>query len=96
MSASNVRVSRIQIEHLRETLGIGAARPRLSWQVETSIQGWQQAGYAIECYDADGLQIGHDMVYIQWQKDADGNLAKQVVWPSEGKSAEALYPLPPR
>lgn len=43
-----------------------------------------------------GLQIGHDMVYIQWQTDADGNLAKQVVWPSEGKSAEALYPLPPR
>jgi branched-chain amino acid transport system substrate-binding protein len=39
-----------------------------------------------------GLQIGHDMVYIQWQKDAAGNLVKQVVWPGEGKSADALYP----
>jgi branched-chain amino acid transport system substrate-binding protein len=39
-----------------------------------------------------GLQIGHDMVYIQWQKDAAGNLLKQVVWPEAGKSAAALYP----
>jgi len=39
-----------------------------------------------------GLQIGHDMVYIQWQKDASGNLVKQVVWPAAGKSADALYP----
>jgi ABC-type branched-subunit amino acid transport system substrate-binding protein len=39
-----------------------------------------------------GLQIGHDMVYIQWQKDAQGKLAKQVVWPEAGKSANAQYP----
>jgi branched-chain amino acid transport system substrate-binding protein len=36
-----------------------------------------------------GKQIGHDMVYIQWQKDASGKLVKQVVWPLEGKSADA-------
>jgi len=40
-----------------------------------------------------GLQIGHEMVYIQWQKDAQGDLVKQVVWPAEGKSAEAVYPM---
>ena len=39
-----------------------------------------------------GLQIGHSMVYIQWQ-DKDGNLAKQVVWPAEGVTAKILYPL---
>jgi len=43
--------------------------------------------------EAHGLQIGHEMVYVQWQKDAQGKLVKQVVWPEEGKSAEALYPL---
>ncbi len=42
---------------------------------------------------AHGLQIGHDMVYIQWQKGADGKVGKQVVWPAEGKSADAKYPL---
>jgi ABC-type branched-subunit amino acid transport system substrate-binding protein len=43
--------------------------------------------------EAHGLQIGHSMVYIQWQEDG-GNLMKQVVWPAEGKTADALYPLP--
>ncbi len=41
-----------------------------------------------------GLQIGHDMVYVQWQKDASGALVKQVVWPEAGKSADALFPIP--
>jgi len=44
--------------------------------------------------EAHGLQIGHSMVYIQWQKDADGNLVKQVVWPQAGATAETIYPIP--
>lgn len=44
--------------------------------------------------DAHGLQIGHSMVYIQWQKDDAGNLIKQVVWPLEGATADTLYPKP--
>ena len=36
-----------------------------------------------------GKQMGHEMVYIQWQKDAAGKAAKPVVWPIEGKSADA-------
>lgn len=43
---------------------------------------------------AHGLQTGHSMVYIQWQEDADGNLAKQVVWPLEGATADTIYPIP--
>jgi hypothetical protein len=43
--------------------------------------------------EAHGLQIGHSMVYIQWQKDSSGALLKQVVWPAEGATAETLYPL---
>ena len=43
--------------------------------------------------EAHGLQIGHEMVYIQWQKK-DGQLVKEVVWPKEGATAELIYPLP--
>ncbi|HEB65465.1 MAG TPA: branched-chain amino acid ABC transporter substrate-binding protein [Chloroflexi bacterium] len=42
--------------------------------------------------EAHGLQIGHSMIYIQWQKDGD-KLGKQVVWPEDGATAEVLYPL---
>ncbi|MCW5882896.1 MAG: ABC transporter substrate-binding protein, partial [Anaerolineae bacterium] len=47
-------------------------------------------------FDTDkkhGLQTGHDMVYIQWQKGADGKLAKQVVWPTASKTANGVFPL---
>ncbi len=39
-----------------------------------------------------GLQLGHDMVYIQWQKGADGKPTKVVVWPEEGKAGNTVYP----
>jgi branched-chain amino acid transport system substrate-binding protein len=43
--------------------------------------------------EAHGLQIGHSMVYIQWQGEP-GNQKKEVVWPKEGASAELVYPRP--
>jgi branched-chain amino acid transport system substrate-binding protein len=42
--------------------------------------------------ESHGLQIGHSMVYIQWQ-GSEGNLAKEVVWPAEGATADLLYPI---
>jgi branched-chain amino acid transport system substrate-binding protein len=42
---------------------------------------------------AHGLQVGHDMVFVQWQQGSDGKLVKQVVWPTEGATAKALYPV---
>ncbi|HEU5315532.1 MAG TPA: amino acid ABC transporter substrate-binding protein [Chloroflexota bacterium] len=36
-----------------------------------------------------GKQMGHEMVYIQWQKDTAGKAIKPVIWPLEGKSADA-------
>ena len=35
-----------------------------------------------------GKQAAHEMVYIQWQKGADGKLATVVVWPPAAKSAD--------
>lgn len=43
--------------------------------------------------EAHGLQIGHTMVYIQWQKEGD-NLVKLIVWPEEAATASTLYPRP--
>ncbi len=43
--------------------------------------------------ESHGLQTGHEMVYIQWQRDASGALVKQVVWPAAGKTADTVYPI---
>ena len=37
-----------------------------------------------------GLQIGHQMVLAQWQK-RNGQLVKEVVWPTDAKTADILY-----
>jgi len=41
-----------------------------------------------------GLQVGHEMVYTQWQKDASGKLVNQVVWPEEAQTAKAILYFP--
>lgn len=42
--------------------------------------------------ESHGLQIGHSMMYIQWQSGADG-LAKTIVWPPEAVTGDVLYPM---
>jgi branched-chain amino acid transport system substrate-binding protein len=37
-----------------------------------------------------GLQVGHDMVYIQWQYDKQGKAVKEVVWPTAAATADAM------
>ncbi len=37
-----------------------------------------------------GLQLAHSMVLGQWQKKA-GQLVKEVIWPTEAKTADILY-----
>lgn len=43
--------------------------------------------------DAHGLQVGHSMIVVQWQRDSSGKLVKQVVWPASGATADPLYPI---
>lgn len=43
--------------------------------------------------NAHGMQIGHKMIYTQWQSTGENNLAKQIIWPDEAKTAEMVYPI---
>jgi branched-chain amino acid transport system substrate-binding protein len=42
---------------------------------------------------AHGLQVGHEMVYTQWQKK-DGKLVNQIVWPEAAQTAKAILYFP--
>src|SRR6266699_3514393 len=52
--ASDVTIADLRFEHCRDAFGVGVARPRLSWIVETATSGWHQASYEIEVYKPDG------------------------------------------
>jgi branched-chain amino acid transport system substrate-binding protein len=43
--------------------------------------------------EAHGLQLGHSMVLMQWQKDGD-KLVKKIVWPEDAATGKPLYPRP--
>ncbi|HZO73561.1 MAG TPA: glycoside hydrolase family 78 protein [Ktedonobacteraceae bacterium] len=45
-------VTGVQFEQNRDAFGIGVARPRVSWRVETMRADWRQTAYEIEVYDA--------------------------------------------
>src|SRR5690348_15759629 len=47
-------VTVIRFEHLRDALGIGTSRPRLSWLMETGRPGWRQVAYELEAAGPDG------------------------------------------
>jgi branched-chain amino acid transport system substrate-binding protein len=42
--------------------------------------------------DSHGLQIGHSMMYVQWQGTGDA-MAKSIVWPAEAITTPAVYPI---
>ncbi|WP_287371448.1 amino acid ABC transporter substrate-binding protein [Oceanithermus sp.] len=42
--------------------------------------------------DSHGLQLGHEMVQIQWQKK-NGQMVKEIVWPLDAKTADLIYPI---
>ena len=44
--------------------------------------------------EAHGLQIAHQMVVVQWQKDTTGELQRVVIAPSYVRIAEPLFPVP--
>ena len=43
--------------------------------------------------EAHGLQINHDMVVAQWQKNGAGELQRFVIWPTEVSTSDPLYPI---
>lgn len=51
---SAVLLTNVQFEHRHDALGIGTARPRLSWMCQTDLAGWRQEAYEIEAYSAPG------------------------------------------
>lgn len=44
--------------------------------------------------EAHGLQIAHQMVVVQWQKNEAGELKRVVIAPEDVKKADPLFPLP--
>lgn len=80
------RVAEPRAEHHREALGIGEARPRLSWVVLDVPAGWQQGAYEIECADPEfgdvvssGRIDSEDSVLVPWPHRELGSRSRRQI-----------------
>jgi len=95
---------KLQVEHLREALGMGASLPRLSWIVETDIQNWYQGGYEIETRDKDdrlldqtGRIESNQSILVSWpfapfQSRQHANVRVRV-WGQDGSESSWSEPV---
>ncbi|MBL7497367.1 glycoside hydrolase family 78 protein [Frankia sp. CNm7] len=59
-------ISRLTFEYLRNPLGVGVSRPRLSWIVETTTPNWIQSAYEIEARGMVVRAESSDSVLVDW------------------------------
>jgi alpha-L-rhamnosidase len=61
-----MNLGQVRFEHLDHALGVGVARPRLSWQVRTDDPDWAQTAYEIE-RDGDVVRVeSAEQVLVPW------------------------------
>jgi alpha-L-rhamnosidase len=97
-TAREVRVTSLTCEHLREPLGIGGRRPRLSWSVATAATDWVQSAYEI---DVSGASTGRiesaESVLVAWPgEDLISRERRSIrvrVWGSDGTASDWSDPL---
>jgi alpha-L-rhamnosidase len=79
--APPVVVEPVTFEHHREALGIGEARPRISWRVRPENPEWGQRAYEIRVTGADGSSVTSGRI--------DGGNSVLVPWPVGALPARA-------
>jgi len=66
----SLTVTPVRFEHHRGALGIGHARPRLSWITTDASDGWSQAGYEVQQGDGETIRVeSGESVLVPWPFD---------------------------
>ncbi len=98
-ASDRVTVARVRFEHTRDTLGIGAARPRLSWVIETDRPGWLQVAYEVAVLapeghvrDSTGRVSSGESVVVAWPfaplRSRERVSVRVRVWGDDGSASD--------
>ncbi len=96
-------IADVRFEHYRDALGVGEARPRLSWIVATTTAGWRQTGYEIEAYGVDerlreqtGRVESDQSVFVSWPfaplSSGERLMVRVRVWGNDGQPSAWSMP----
>ncbi|GII76998.1 alpha-L-rhamnosidase [Sphaerisporangium rufum] len=85
-SRQAIVVDRVRAEHHDHALGIGEARPRLSWRIATDLPHWRQDSYQIEVADpatavtmTTGRVRSAESVLVPWPAEPLASRARRLV-----------------
>jgi alpha-L-rhamnosidase len=103
-TSSDLTISDLRVEQLRESLGIGVARPRLTWLVQTSTPDWRQTAYEIVAETAEGRARGgtariesNESALVAWPfaplRSREHVRVRVRVWGSDGEPSDWSAPL---
>jgi alpha-L-rhamnosidase len=101
----DVGIADVRFEHHRATLGVGEARPRLSWTIATGVAGWRQGGYEIAAYGLDeqlrdqtGRVASDQSVLVSWPFAPLASRERLMVriraWGADGQPSAWSAPAP--
>ncbi|WVQ83749.1 hypothetical protein IAT38_005893 [Cryptococcus sp. DSM 104549] len=78
-----VFITRVQVEHRLDSLGVGEPRPRLSWRFEGDSQNWAQVAYEIIIRRAGGEEVhrvdSSESVLVPWPSSPLGSRERAEV-----------------
>ncbi|KAI1391699.1 glycoside hydrolase family 78 protein [Hypoxylon trugodes] len=67
---AEISISQVAFEHHREPLGIGEAKPRISWRFHGDASNWTQGGYSVEVQRDSEPELFHfnssNSVLVPW------------------------------
>lgn len=102
MAPMDVRATDLRFEHRRDALGIGVARPRLSWRTVTEIANWMQDAYEAEVVREDGTVwssgrvVSGDSVLVSLDApplaSRERRSVRVRVWGTDGSSSDWSEP----
>jgi alpha-L-rhamnosidase len=103
--AGEISIAEVRFEHLRDALGIGTSRPRISWTIANAPDDWRQAGYQIEASTPDGQLRGDtgrvasdESVLVTWPFEPLASREQAVlrvrVWGADGQQSAWSAPAP--
>ncbi len=88
---SSVTVTGLRAEYLSDPVGIGAARPRLSWHLQSDLRNTVQSAYEIQVAASDGeLARGGHLVWDSKRVESPASVFVPYGGPA-GRSATRYY-----
>ncbi|MCP9236133.1 alpha-L-rhamnosidase [Lewinella sp. JB7] len=92
LGAQSVTVSDLRFEQQENTLGVGEARPRLSWRLQSADRDVMQTAYQIRvAANETDLERGRRLIFDSGKVDSDQSVLVSYAGPAAGSREQRVW-----